>query len=246
MQLRFVTYNIHKGRGMDRKYDLGRIIKICQGSEADCLALQEVTLNMPRSKKEDMASLIAKDLGMAYALGLNVHLKRGSYGNAIFSRFPIVQKENLDLSLSMKKKRGSLLARLQLPKQQILVFNFHLGLSAFERRRQIQKILEYIENNGKDKSFSQLPRVLLGDSNDSKHKLNPIVEKNNYKDTALLSSKGSKSLIHTFPSYAPLLRLDKIFISSHWNIISHQAIRNKMTRISSDHLPVLTELELML
>ena len=163
----------NKGLGIDRKYDLRRIVKTCQNLEADCFALQEVAFNMPRSKKEDMARLIAEELNMTYVLALNAHFKKGSYGNAIFSRFPIVQNENLDLSLQMKKKRGALLARLQLPKQQILVLNFHLGLAAFERRRQIQKILEYIGA----KNSSDLPLLLLGDCNDPKHKLNPPYRK---------------------------------------------------------------------
>ena len=240
MQLRFVTYNIHKGLGIDRKYDLGRIVKICQNLEADCFALQEVAFNMPRSKKEDMARLIAEELNMTYVLALNAHFKKGSYGNAIFSRFPIVQNENLDLSLQMKKKRGALLARLQLPKQQILVFNFHLGLAAFERRRQIQKILEYIGA----KNSSDLPLILLGDSNDPKHKLNPAIERADYKDTATLYPHSKKNSNYSFPSYAPILRLDKAFISSQWTLISHQVIRNKATRVCSDHLPVLIELEL--
>jgi endonuclease/exonuclease/phosphatase family metal-dependent hydrolase len=39
---RIVTYNIHKGRGMDGRSRVERIARVLEGLNADIIALQEV------------------------------------------------------------------------------------------------------------------------------------------------------------------------------------------------------------
>ena len=45
--MKFVTYNIQYGTGLDGRYDAGRIADAVRG--ADVIALQEVTRNNPRN-----------------------------------------------------------------------------------------------------------------------------------------------------------------------------------------------------
>jgi endonuclease/exonuclease/phosphatase family metal-dependent hydrolase len=56
-----------------------------------------------------------------------------------------------------------------------------------------------------------------------------------------VASDGSEAL-HTFISSRPFARIDHIFVSSHFTTESVSVIRNYLTRVSSDHLPLLADL----
>ncbi len=272
-QLRLVTYNIHKGIGVDHQYHLDRIIKICKNTKADFIALQEVSSHFPRSQNDPMAEILSQELNMFYKLGLNVNLRKGAYGNASLSRHPILTSQNYDISLHFKKKRSCLATQIQFFGENLLILNIHLGLANFERRRQMQKIIEYAQQN----KFQNMPLILMGDTNDHGHKLTSIIQKAGlrdivtekplndtnesllsetdreeinskhrvlYKKMGLKLMKKKKKRMYTFPSYAPILRLDKAFVSPHWTIQEQYVIEDQLTRISSDHLPLYMELSL--
>ncbi|MBL8020042.1 MAG: endonuclease/exonuclease/phosphatase family protein [Leptospirales bacterium] len=234
MELTFLTYNIHRAIGFDRKYRLDRIIDICKEVGADVVALQEVDRFVPRSKREDLAHLISDSLGMNYDLGLNVKLKHGHYGNATFSKLPIKSSENLNITWGIKKKRGCLVTCLESPAGEVGILNFHLGLARMEQVRQKKKIIE----SRPMLELGQKPLVLLGDTNDRTSRLSASFLDSGFRDT----SSGSKR--NTFPAYAPMLRLDRIFVNDWWEIKEHHVIRNKQTRTASDHLPVFARLRL--
>lgn len=234
MELTLMTYNIHKGVGNDRLYKLDRIIQVCRDANADLMALQEVAHNIPRAKNHDMARMIAAELGMFCKLGLNVQLKRGAYGNAILSRYPIYESSNLNITWKRKKARGCLNAIVRLPRADIAVMNLHLGLAEAEREKQILKILssQFLH------SCRDMPVVLLGDSNDRRHKLDGPITQAGFSDTCPAVRPK------TFPAYTPVWRLDKIYINEHWSLKDHRVLKDKKTRIASDHLPVLVRLKI--
>ncbi|MCE9597724.1 MAG: endonuclease/exonuclease/phosphatase family protein [Spirochaetia bacterium] len=234
MELTFLTYNIHRAIGFDRKYRLDRIIDICKEIGADVVALQEVDRFVPRSKREDLAHLISDSLGMHYDVGLNVKLKHGHYGNATFSKLPIKSSENLNITWGIKKKRGCLVTSLESPAGEVGILNFHLGLARMEQVRQKKKIVE----SRPMLELEKKPLVLLGDTNDRTSRLSASFLDSGFRDT----SHGAKR--NTFPAYAPILRLDRIFVNDWWEIKEHHVIRNKQTRTASDHLPVFAKLRL--
>ena len=88
MNIRIVTYNIHKGiGGVDRRYRPERIITTLQQYDADIVLLQEVDDGVPRSRSHRQVDLFADALEMRYrAFQRNVKLTRGHYGNAILSQ----------------------------------------------------------------------------------------------------------------------------------------------------------------
>ena len=86
MHLRLVSYNIHRAIGVDRRFRPDRIVKILIHHNADIVLLQEVDDGAPRSREIDMAKELAVSAGYEhYAVGHNVTLRRGRYGNAILS-----------------------------------------------------------------------------------------------------------------------------------------------------------------
>ncbi len=244
MELTFLTYNIHKAIGTDRRYRPGRIVEVIQELNPDFLALQEVDKGVPRSRGEDLARIIAEELGLHFRLGLNVKLKNGWYGNATLTRFPIVRSYNHNITISIKKKRGCLNCVCDVEGREIAVMNYHLGLSAIEQNIQTKKIL----TSHFLKTHEDLPVIVLGDSNDRMHRLNPLMEKCGFSDSARHNGEqkpSGREILSTWPSYAPIgWRLDKIFFSGQFHLVEHRVVKNKRTKIASDHFPVLARLSL--
>lgn len=89
-ELRVVSYNIHHGVGEDGKLDLKRIAEIIKKQKPDLVALQEVDNMVERSGKVDQAAVLAKMLGMHHAFGKCIDLQGGGYGNAVLSKYPIL------------------------------------------------------------------------------------------------------------------------------------------------------------
>ena len=66
-QLRIVTYNIHRGRGLDRRTRPERIAEVLQALDADVIALQEVI--GPGRTSAGHAEIIGAALGMGWIMG---------------------------------------------------------------------------------------------------------------------------------------------------------------------------------
>ena len=90
MRLRVLSYNIHRAIGVDRRFRPERVAEIIEYYNPDVAMLQEVDEGAPRSRELDLARELARALGFEhYAIGHNVRLRKGRYGNATLSRWPI-------------------------------------------------------------------------------------------------------------------------------------------------------------
>lgn len=230
LQITVLTYNIHKGIGNDRRFDPERIARVCENEGADIVALQEVDNGVPRSRNQNLAAALGERLGFHYRLGENVQLKVGAYGNATLSRWPFADGENIDLTWTIKKKRGCLTDVINTPAGDLLLMNFHLGLSRIERHFQIKKMLE----SGILNRHKSLPVILLGDSNERTRYLDIFMNFAGYRNAA----GALKRKIKTWPSFAPIWNLDKIFHNDKCAIMHYEVVKNQLTRVASDHLPV--------
>ena len=94
---RIVTYNIHKGRGLDRRKRMGWVAEILQGLEPDIVALQEVLSVEGKEPEDHQARFIAEALGFEYRIGETRRLRGGVYGNVTLSRFPMILEKHYDL-----------------------------------------------------------------------------------------------------------------------------------------------------
>lgn len=238
-RFRVVTYNIHKGiGGVDRKYRLERIVDTLEHFAADVVCLQEVDDGVPRSKYHRQADLLASELSLPHvAYQRNVKLKRGSYGNAILSRFPLADITNVDLTIPLKKRRRALLATcpVTLGKQQrnVLIASLHLGLAGFERQMQLRKLLR---QRAVATATPECPIILGGDYND--------VWGNLGKRTLLPAGFRSVSRrARTFPAVMPVRPLDRIFYRGLLRLDHAFAGHTKVARQASDHLPLVADFE---
>jgi len=247
--IKVVTYNIHRAIGIDRKFAPERIIDILKGLNGDVVLLQEVDEGVPRSNELNLAEVLAEACAYPhFALSHNVTLKKGQYGNATLSRFPIHKQSNIDLTIDNKKKRGCQHTTLRISDsktdiQFLEVFNLHLGLSAKERQKQAGKLF-------KSKEFSTIdihqPCIVGGDFNDWRSLLRAlfIIGKDFHCATDRTSIRGNEVALKTYPSFSPRGGLDRIYYRG--NICCKQVARTKMriAKVASDHLPVVASFEI--
>ncbi len=244
MQLRFVTYNIHKGIGIDRRFRLERIAEVISHYSPDVVLLQEVDQGAPRSRGLDLSVELSAALGLPrVALGLNVELKQGKYGNAILSRFPILAARNIDLTMPESWiRRGCQHASLDLGRSRRLeVFNLHLGLSARERALQVAELVRSSEFR---RALPHAPTVIGGDFNDWRSLLLPTFTESLGFRCATERDHGRRRVIPTYPSFSPQGGLDRIYYRGPVSLVSAQASRLRLARLASDHLPVIAEFTL--
>jgi endonuclease/exonuclease/phosphatase family metal-dependent hydrolase len=249
LNLRVITYNIHRAIGLDRRFQPERIMKILHNYNADIILLQEVDEGAPRSREQDMAREIAQGLDYPfYAAGHNVSLSKGRYGNATLSRYPIARERNIDLTVGDMKRRGCQHTAIEIDHGQrkpfrLEVFNLHLGLSPLERQRQSGTLLRSKEFTSIDEKSAC---IVGGDFNDWLSRLRAL-----FVEGMLLSCATDRETrlrtrpIKTYPSLSPRGGLDKIYYRGALRLISAQVSRIQMARVASDHLPVIVDFELI-
>ncbi len=248
MKLRILTYNIHRAIGVDRSFRLERVAGVIEHHDADVVLLQEVDQGVPRSRRLDLAEELAQELGFGYrAAGYNVSLRRGRYGNATLSRYPIDQFRNIDLTVGRKKRRGCLHTTLWIEKRRgsphrLDVFNLHLGLSARERRQQVGLLASSDE-------FAALAPdqacLVAGDFNDWRSLLRPFfLNVSGFSCATESPSDGASTAIKTYPSFSPRGPLDCVYYRGSLKRIAARRCRLAASKVASDHLPVVVDFEL--
>src|SRR5690606_80800 len=117
MRLRVVSWNIHKGiGGIDRRYRLERIRDVLAALNPDLALLQAVADGWPLARGNLHADWLAEQLDMSdFAFSPEHRFARGGYGNAVLSRFPILDQTRIDLKIAWRKQRSALQVRVKLP-----------------------------------------------------------------------------------------------------------------------------------
>ncbi len=234
--IRILTWNIHKGiGGVDRRYDLNRIVESVRHYRPDVAFLQEVDDGVPRSRFHRQIDLLAESLGFQHQLfQTNVRLKQGGYGNAILSRFAIQTSFDLSLKTPLKKNRRAIVAKLQVPvsggTRTLIVGNMHLGLAGYERKQQLKMLLEAdpIRHAHRD-----TPVVLGGDMNDVYHSLDARLLRTGF-DSATRDAK-------TFPAFMPVRGLDRLYFRGAIQLDHAFVGHLELACQASDHRPVIAD-----
>jgi len=209
----------------------------------DIVALQEIDAGLTRSGFVDQACMIADELHMFLHFHPCLQVERGQYGNAILSRFPmeLVKADGLPVvpSLCRDEVRGALWVKIQLDYCSVQMITTHLGLTVRERICQAEILLgpQWLAHRD-----CMSPVIFCGD-------LNTLPASRIYRSfgTVLADTQraaNKRQLSPTWPSIFPFLRLDYIFVSPLVNVQSASVIRNPLTAIASDHLPVVAEVDL--
>jgi endonuclease/exonuclease/phosphatase family metal-dependent hydrolase len=247
MRLRVLSYNIHRAIGVDRRFRPERVAEIVEYHNPDVALLQEVDDGAPRSREMDLGRELARRLGYDHwAIGHNVTLRKGRYGNATLSRWPILRERNIDLTVGFLKRRGCQHTRIAVKApsgrtRRLEVFNLHLGLSARERERQVGLLV-------RSREFAALrfdvPCLIGGDYNDWRSLLRPIfVDMLGFRSATGGNAEGERPTA-TFPSFFPQGALDRVYYRGPVRLVAARRCRLSLSRVASDHLPVVVDFDL--
>lgn len=241
MKLRVLSYNIHKCiGGLDRRYEPGRVAEVIRALDTDVVMLQEVDAGVTRSRRDKQVELLGEELGMPHRTWYpNVDVRGGGqYGNAILSRYPIIESTNIDLTLRFKKRRSALHGVLRVRHDDvdrtIHVFNMHLGLARYERRRQLDK---FIASHPFAHLHHDTPVVVGGDLNDVYGGLGELL--------VPVGFRGIERRPLTFPAWGPVRALDAIFVRGAVDFLQLSRCDSALARRASDHRPLVAEVRLL-
>lgn len=246
MLIRVVTYNIHRAIGVDRRFRPDRIVRILLHHDPDVVLLQEVDEGAPRSRELDMARELAAELGFRhFAVGHNVSLRKGRYGNATLSRFPILRERNIDLSVAGSWIRRGCQHTSIAPldgRPPVEVFNLHLGLSARERDEQVEVLARSSELAGLG---PETPCLVAGDFNDWRSLLRPTFTNHlGFRcatDRRTRTRRSRPLPLLTFPSFSPRAGLDRMYYRGPLRLLGARRCRLQVSRVASDHRPVIAD-----
>jgi endonuclease/exonuclease/phosphatase family metal-dependent hydrolase len=182
-RFRIATYNIHKGVlndlfGFRRVPVIHELRDRLHDLEADLIFLQEVQGQNQRhanrferwpDEPQDVFLARSPELRHVFetAYGNNAKYLHGHHGNALLSRFPILHRENRDVSDHALEKRGVLHCVVLIDNQPVHCFVVHFGLLARSRARQVDALIEWVNHEVP----AETPLIIGGDFNDWQNRL---------------------------------------------------------------------------
>ena len=232
--VRIATYNIHTCIGVDRRYDPGRIATVLREIDADIACLQEVAARRGSDRHHDQWAYLGEVTGRRVITGIGLRERLGRFGNAILTRFPVLTARAIDLSVAGYERRGAIDADLLIGDRVLRVIATHFGLHAVERRLQANRLMAVLgEQLAANRRLADAV-LLMGDLNEWRGRSGAI---------RLLDRRlGPSAAARTFPSWLPVLALDRIYAEGPAVLHDLYVYRSPLARLASDHLPLVGSL----
>ena len=242
--LKIATYNIHKGFSQfNRRVVLHELSERLRELDADILFLQEVQgehaghvqrhADYPAGPQHEF---LADEFWAHHAYGMNAVYDEGHHGNAILSRFPIVQTFNKDVSAHRFESRGLLHSEVDMDGLRVHCLCAHFGLFAKGKRVQTRALVEYVLNE----IPAGAPLLIAGDFNDWRNELSHTLAREIGVQDVFDLQEGKPA--RSFPSRVPLFRLDRIYVRGFKVRGCDVHIGGKWLRLS-DHAALSAQLE---
>lgn len=233
--VRFMSYNIHYGTGMDGVYSLENIAAVVKKSEADVVGLQEIG-------DSTMAATLGKLTGMHVLFGASLGTQKG-YGDAVLSKFPFKDAGNLSIPSASSSRYQAMAVDLDLSSVvgdvgTVRFINTHFDWlstpgSKHARLATVDVIEEAFFKQGED-----ISAILTADLNST-----PDSE-----ELAKLKRFGWNNYVGaepflTIPSTGPKKQIDYVLYRTNrnWKVKDAFVMYGEE---SSDHLPIVMDLEI--
>jgi len=241
--LKIATYNIHKGFSQfNRRVVLHELREQLRGLDAEIVFLQEVQgAHASHAQVHDdypvapQYEYLADEFWAHHAYGRNAVYEAGHHGNAILSRFPIVQTFNKDVSAHRFESRGLLHCEVEMDGQHIHCLCAHFGLFAKGRRTQALTLVEHV--------LSEIPMaaplIIAGDFNDWRNKLSRTLANELGVQDVFDLHEGKPA--RSFPASFPMFKLDRIYVRG-FDVVACQVHGG---RRMSDHAALVAELKIL-
>ena len=258
MELRVGTYNIQHGvdqnlpEGAGTDINLQYIVDFIRERNLDICGLNEVGMG---GLQAEQAKVIAEQLGYDYRfgcaeIGVSCVGKDGQYGNAIISRYPIVNSRNVLIEAEKEsdrnpdldnygyyENRALLIAEIDVNGCMVTAMSCHIGFGEYQKNLAVETILE-------ESAKVTTPLFVMGDFNftsDTKY-YHSLAEK--LIDTESVMVGGAEEHF-TFPSAKgkPLTsKIDYIFVKPNSDCLPVSA--EAVAYDYSDHRPLMACFEL--
>lgn len=226
--IKLVSYNMHKGVGLDRRRDPRRILDVLCEIDADVVALQEADRRFGAKERvvsrhllEEHSPLRAVAIGPAGGLG---GASMGWHGNALLAREGTELRGCAALHLPALEPRGAVRADLVVHAIPIRVVGMHLDLSGLWRRRQARAVLAHVEGCERE-----LPTALMGDLNEWTRAGGCLRDFGRHYPSAPTGP--------SFHARRPVGRLDRI-MTRGLRVLDCGVHASPAARRASDHLPI--------
>ena len=220
-----MTYNIHHVEGTDGKVDYVRMADVIRELNPDIVALQEVDNGTLRTEGVNQLEKLASLAGYKYfVFRRSMPYNGGEYGLAVMSRYPVLENESHPLPFRQNQEpRSLLITRIKIDENGrfVTLANTHLCSQSEENRidqvRRINTIFSGVEG----------PVILAGDFN----------ARMGDDSMRLMWSRGWVDLS------AQHSRIDYI-LSRTGEGVKVTGSRMLEDRVTSDHFPILVNIEL--
>lgn len=230
--MRIVTFNTqHCAVYPTGRINLSRFGEYIGSLGADVVGLNEIRGEGPEKEYSAQTEALNELSGMSsYYFAPAIYINHSPYGNALLSRFAIESVENIPIPDPSPRAydgyyetRCLIKARL---KGDVTVLVTHFGLNPDEQESAVRTVLENIEDER---------CILMGDFNTEPD--NPLLDpiRARMKDAAGISA--SKPL--TYPSDAPRVKIDYIFVSRDITVKDFRVPSD----VVSDHLPCIADID---
>jgi len=246
--IKVLTYNIHKGFSTgNRRFILHDIKESLRLVDADVLLLQEIHGErvISNNRFDDWPNnrqfeFLADQVWSHHAYGKNAIYKTGHHGNAILSKYPFIQWENIDVSFMRSASRSLLHGVIQIPgiDQKIHIICVHLGLFGRERASQLSTLAKRIGSH----VAPDEPLVIAGDFNDWRGRAEHYLHQDLGVVEVFKSTRGSYA--RTFPAALPVLSMDRIYYRG-LDVVHCQRLHDQPWDRLSDHTPLMAEFKLV-
>lgn len=239
----FMTYNVHRLIGNDRHSSPSRIAEVIETYQPDIVALQELPGARFRPEVGGCAQALAHELALLETSRRLCYSERERWGAVVLSRFPMRLVRAGGLQPETRRRtivpRGVIWVEIEVCGQPLQVLNTHLGLTPPERASQVKVLTgpEWLLHPD-----CRPPVILCGDFN-----VLPGSTVHKRLKTVLNDEQEALAFGHTewtFPSHYPVVRFDHLFVSPSIKVESVEIPQTKLTRVASDHLPLVVKLRL--
>ena len=246
--LKVLTYNIHKGfNAINSRFILHDIKDVLRHVNADIVFLQEVHGERKISNNQfddwpnnQQFEFLADQVWHHYAYGKNAIYKSGHHGNAILSKYPFIEWENINVALFRSASRSLLHGTIQIPNldTRIHIICVHLGLLGHEREGQLSTLSKRISSHV---PFDE-PLIIAGDFNDWRGRAEHYLHRDLGVREVFKHTRGSYA--RTFPAWIPLLSMDRIYYRG-LDVIHCNHLHGKPWHRLSDHIPLFAEFKII-